>query len=115
MKYTPGFERCNSIEGETIRIPNEAFYYSNCLDYNYNNVYYTDPSLTKTVLEGTKWGGEVTKKEMRRLVISWNHYQRKREYISKLKVIGVAKLWEDEMGEKGILDLFIEPLPPTFQ
>ena len=47
-----GFERCNSIEGETIRIPNEAFYYSSCLDYNYNNVYYADPSLTKTVLEG---------------------------------------------------------------
>ena len=68
--------------------------------------------IGKARKEGTKWGGEITKKEMRRLVISWNHYWRINGYISKLKIMGVAKLWEDETGEKGIVDLFIEPLPP---
>ena len=69
--------------------------------------------IGKSRKEGKKWGGEVTKKEMKRLVITWNHYQRKRGYISKLKIMGVAKLWEDETGEKGLTSLFIEPLPPA--
>ena len=71
--------------------------------------------IGKARKEGTKWGGEVTKKEMRRLVITWNHYQRKRGYVSKLKIMGVAKLWQEETGEKRIVDLFIEPLPSAFQ
>ena len=71
--------------------------------------------IGKARKEGTKWGGEVSRKEMRRLVISWNHYQRRRSWtLSKLKVMGVAKLWQDETGEKGIIDLFIEPLPSAF-
>ena len=71
--------------------------------------------IGKARKEGKHWGGEVTKKEMRRLVITWNHYQRKTGCASKLKVMGVAKLWQDETGEKGIVDLFIEPLPSAFQ
>lgn len=71
--------------------------------------------IGKARKEGTKWGGEVSRKEMRRLVITWNHYQRKKVYISKLKAMGVAKLWQDETGEKGIVDLFIEPILPKFQ
>ena len=71
--------------------------------------------IGKARKEGKHWGGEVTKKEMRRLVITWNHYQRKVGYVSKLKAMGVAKLWQDETGEKGIVDLFIEPLPSAFQ
>ena len=46
-------------------------------------------------------------------MISWNHYQRKVGYTSKLKAMSVAKLWQDETGEKGIVDLFIKPLPTT--
>ena len=71
--------------------------------------------IGKARKEGTKWGGEVSRKEMRRLVITWNHYQRKEGYISKLKIMGVAKLWQDETGEKGIVDLFIKPLPSSLQ
>ena len=71
--------------------------------------------IGKARKEGTKWGGEVNRKEMRRLVITWNHYRRKGGCVSKLKAMGVAKLWQDETGEKGIVDLFIEPLPPAFQ
>ena len=64
--------------------------------------------IGKARKEGTKWGGEVTKKEIRRLVITWNHYyyHRKIGYVSKLKIMGVAKLWQDETGEKGIVNLF---------
>ena len=71
--------------------------------------------IGKARKEGTKWGGEITKKEMRRIVITWNHYWRRGSYISRLKVMGVAKLWVDETGEKEILNLFIEPLSPAFQ
>lgn len=71
--------------------------------------------IGKARKEGKHWGGEVTKKEMRRLVITWNHYQRKWGYVSKLKIMGVAKFWQDETGEKGIVDLFIEPLPSAFR
>ena len=71
--------------------------------------------IGKARKEGKHWGGEVTKKEMRRLVITWNHYQRKTGCTSKLKAMSVAKLWQDETGEKGIVDLFIEPLPSAFQ
>lgn len=71
--------------------------------------------IGKARKEGTKWGGEVSRKEMRRLVISGNHYLRKDNYVSRLKIMGVAKLWQDETGEKGIVDLFIEPLPSAFQ
>jgi hypothetical protein len=71
--------------------------------------------IGKARKEGKHWGGEVTKKEMRRLVISGNHYLRKDNYVSRLKIMGVAKLWQDETGEKGIVDLFIEPLPSAFQ
>ena len=72
--------------------------------------------IGKARREGKHWGGEITKKEMRRLVITWNHYQRKKMgYVSKLKAMGVAKLWQDETGEKGIVDLFIEPLPSAFR
>jgi hypothetical protein len=70
--------------------------------------------IGKARKEGTKWGGEVSRKEMRRLVISGNHYLRKNNYVSRLKIMGVAKFWQDETGEKGIIDLFIEPLPPAF-
>ena len=71
--------------------------------------------IGKARKEGTKWGEEVSRKEMRRLVISGNHYLRKDNYVSRLKIMGVAKLWQDETGEKGIVDLFIEPLPSAFQ
>ena len=71
--------------------------------------------IGKARKEGTKWGREVSRKEMRRLVITWNHYQRKKFYVSKLKAMGVAKLWQDETGEKGIVDLFIEPILPKFR
>jgi len=69
--------------------------------------------IGKARKEGTKWSGEVSQKEMRRLVISGNHYLREGR-TSKLKIMGVAKYWQDETGEKGILDLFIEPLPSSF-
>jgi len=71
--------------------------------------------IGKARKEGTKWGGEVSRKEMRRLVISGNHYLRKDNYVSRLKIMGVAKFWQDETGEKGIVDLFIEPLPSAFR
>ena len=69
--------------------------------------------IGKARKEGKNWGDEVSRKEVRRLVISGNHYLRKGS-TSKLKIMGVAKLWQDETGEKGIIDLFIEPLPPAF-
>ena len=64
--------------------------------------------IGKARKEGTKWGGEVTKKEIRRLVITWNHYyyHRKIGYVSKLKIMEVDKLWHGETGEKGIVNLF---------
>jgi hypothetical protein len=69
--------------------------------------------IGKARKEGKKWGREVEKKEMKRLVISGIHYLREGRG-SRLKIMGMAKLWQDETGEKGIIDLFIEPLPPAF-
>jgi hypothetical protein len=71
--------------------------------------------IGKARKEGTKWGGEISRKEMRRLVISGNHYLRKDAYISRLKIMGVTKLWQDETGETGLTSLFNEPLPSRLQ
>ena len=68
--------------------------------------------IGKARKEGRKWGGEVEKKEMKRLVISGIHYLREGRG-SRLKTMGVAKLWQDETGET--LNLFIEPLPSAFR
>jgi hypothetical protein len=48
----PGYMRCSS-DNEIIRIPNETFYYSTCLDLglNYGAIYYTDKNLTKQIIE----------------------------------------------------------------
>lgn len=54
--------------------------------------------IGKARKEGTKWEGEITKKEMRRLVITGIHYLRDGRG-SRLKVMGMAKLWEYETGE----------------
>ena len=67
--------------------------------------------IGKARKERKHWGGEVTKKEMRRLVITGIHYLRNGRG-SRLKIMGMAKLWQDETGET--LNLFIGPLPPAF-
>ena len=71
--------------------------------------------IGKARKEGTRWGREVSLKEMRRLVISGNHHLRKDAYISRLKIMGVTKLWQDETGETGLTSLFNEPFPSSLQ
>jgi hypothetical protein len=63
--------------------------------------------IGKSRKEGKKWGGEVSEKEMRRLVISGNHYIRQGYHGFRIQKI--AKLWQDETGKKGICNLFIVP------
>jgi hypothetical protein len=70
--------------------------------------------MGKARKEGKHWGGEVTKKEMRRLVITGNHYLRNGCDSRRFKIMGVVKLWQDETGEKELTTLFIEPLPSAF-
>jgi hypothetical protein len=65
--------------------------------------------IGKARKEGKKWGGEVEEKEMRRLVISGNHYIR--QGYSGFKIKGIAKLWVDETGKDWILHLLIKPPP----
>lgn len=65
--------------------------------------------IGKARKEGTKWGGEISEKEMRRLVISGNHYIRQGYYRFKIK--GIAKLWANETGKNWPLDLLIESPP----
>jgi hypothetical protein len=65
--------------------------------------------IGKSRKEGKKWGGEVEEKEMRRLVISGNHYIR--QGYSGFKIKGIAKLWVDETGKDWILHLLIKPPP----
>ena len=65
--------------------------------------------IGKARKEGTKWGGEVSRKEMRRLVISGNHYIR--QGYSGFKIQGLAKLWANETGKDWILHLLIKPPP----
>ena len=67
--------------------------------------------IGKARKEGRKWSGEVNRKEIRRLVISGNHYLRLG--YDGFKIMGIAKLWQDEAGEKGLTSLFIEPLPSS--
>ena len=65
--------------------------------------------IGKSRKEGKKWGGEVSEKEMKRLVISGNHYIR--QGYSGFKIKGIAKLWVDETGKDWILHLLIKPPP----
>jgi hypothetical protein len=65
--------------------------------------------IGKSRKERKKWGGEVEEKEMRRLVISGNHYIR--QGYSGFKIKGIAKLWVDETGKDWILHLLIKPPP----
>ena len=65
--------------------------------------------IGKARKKGTKWGGEIREKEMKRLVISGNHHIR--EGYSGFKIRGIAKLWMEETGNDWILHLFIGPLP----
>ena len=55
------------------------------------------------------WSNKVEEKEMRRLIISGNHYIR--QGYSGFKIQGIAKLWVDETGKDWILHLLIEPPP----
>ena len=65
--------------------------------------------IGKARKEGKRgWSYEVSEKEMRRLVISGNHYIR--QGYSGFKVQGIAKLWVDETGKDWILHL-IKPPP----
>ena len=65
--------------------------------------------IGKSRKEGRSWSGEVNQKEMKRLVISGNHYIR--QGYSGFKIKGIAKLWVDETGKDWILRLLIEPPP----
>ena len=65
--------------------------------------------IGKSRKEGKKWDGELSEKEMRRLVISGNHYIR--QGYSGFKIRGIARLWTEETGKNWPLDLLIEPTP----
>lgn len=65
--------------------------------------------IGKSRKEGKIWNGEVSEKEIRRLVISGNHYIR--QGYSGFKIQGIAKLWVDETGKDWILHLLIKPPP----
>jgi hypothetical protein len=65
--------------------------------------------IGKSRKEGKRWDGEVMEKEMRRLVISGNHYIR--QGYSGFKIQGLAKLWAIETGNSWPLDLLIKPPP----
>ena len=61
--------------------------------------------IGKARKEGKGWSDEVREKEMRRLVISGNHYIR--QGYSGFSIRGIAKLWADETGKDWILHLLI--------
>jgi len=65
--------------------------------------------IGKSRKEGKKWDGEVSEKEMRRLVISGNHYIR--QGYSGFKIQGLAKLWANETGKNWPIHLLIKPPP----
>jgi hypothetical protein len=62
--------------------------------------------IGKSRKEGKKWSGEVSEKEMRRLVISGIHYIR--QGYSRFKIQGLAKLWANETGKTWPLNLLIK-------
>ena len=66
--------------------------------------------IGKSRKEGKTWSGKVEEKEMRRLIISGNHYIRL-GYPGRYKIHGITKLWVGETGKDWILHLLIE-LPP---
>ena len=59
--------------------------------------------IGKARKEGKGWSNEVSEKEMRRLVISGNHYIRQGHYGFYIR--GIAKLWVKETGKDYILRL----------
>ena len=61
--------------------------------------------IGKARKEGKGWSDEVREKEMKRLVISGNHYIR--QGYSGFRIKGIAKLWADETGKVWILRLLI--------
>lgn len=67
--------------------------------------------IGKSRKENKSWGKEISEKEMRRLVISGNHYIR--QGYSGFAIMGIAKLWEKETEKTGYLSLFIKPLPSS--
>ena len=66
--------------------------------------------IGKAKKEGKGWSDEVREKEMRRLVISGNHYIR--QGYSGFNIQGIARLWANETGKTWLLDLLIKPPPP---
>ena len=65
--------------------------------------------IGKSRKEGKGWSDEVREKEMRRLVISGNHYIR--QGYSGFTIQGITKLWVRETGKDWILHLLIKPPP----
>lgn len=66
-----------------------------------------DRMIVKARKVGKGWSDEVKEKEMRRLIISGNHYIRQGYFGFKIRKI--AKLWVEETGKDKILHLFTPP------
>lgn len=58
-------------------------------------------------LNGTSWTGEITEKELRRLIISSNHYTRLG--YSSFRITAISRFWSEETGKSWVNDLINEP------
>ena len=59
-------------------------------------------------VNGTNWIGEITEKELRRLIISSNHYTR--QGYSSFRITVISRLWSKETGKSWVNDLINEPV-----